>query len=220
MRWLITTLFAMPAITMAQTICIDPGHPSEVGIGTEGKRTSEVKVVWEVAQLLKKQLTIDGYRVVMTKRELMEKVSNRERADIANQSDAHLLIRLHCDASPDSGFGVYYPSQTGTTQGVTGPDNRTLAASARAARAFHLAMSARLKGDLKDQGLRTDLQTAVGAKQGALTGSIFSKVPVVLVEMVVLTNLKDEAFIISQSGRRKMVEALADGVRAAVPRRR
>ena len=60
------------------------------------------------------------------------------------------------------------------------------------------------------------MQTAVGGRQGALTGSVFSKVPVLLVEMVVLTNAKDEAFILSKQGRALMVDALAKGVLAAV----
>lgn len=77
-------------------------------------------------------------------------------------------------------------------------------------------MAKSLKGSLRDNGLKTDVQTAVGAKQGALTGSIFSQVPAVLVEMVVLTNRRDEAFILSKSGRAKMVEALTAGVLAAV----
>ena len=34
-------------------------------------------------------------------------------------------------------------------------------------------------------GVKTDRQTAIGGKQGALTGSVFSEVPVVTVEMLV-----------------------------------
>jgi N-acetylmuramoyl-L-alanine amidase len=56
----------------------------------------------------------------------------------------------------------------------------------------------------------------VGSRHGALIGSIFSKVPVVLVEMVVLTNAKDEAFLLSAKGRSAMAEALAKGVLAAL----
>jgi N-acetylmuramoyl-L-alanine amidase len=57
--------------------------------------------------------------------------------------------------------------------------------------------------------------TAVGAKQGALTGSIFSLVPVILVEMVVLTNSVDEAFFLKH-GKTKLADALEQGVVAAV----
>ena len=62
----------------------------------------------------------------------------------------------------------------------------------------------------------SDIKTAVGGKQGALTGSIFSKVPVVLVEMATITLKHDEVFMLSEVGQRKMAEALADGVKAAL----
>ena len=75
-----------------------------------------------------------------------------------------------------------------------------------------------LKGSLKDRGVRTDAQTSVGARNGgALTGSIYSKVPVLLVEMCVLTKPSDEKFIRTDAGQKKMAEALFAGINAAVP---
>jgi N-acetylmuramoyl-L-alanine amidase len=65
---------------------------------------------------------------------------------------------------------------------------------------------------LKDGGVRGDSRTLVGSRQGALTGSIFSEVPVVLVEMVVLSNARDAAFIKSASGQALMARAIADGI--------
>jgi N-acetylmuramoyl-L-alanine amidase len=52
----------------------------------------------------------------------------------------------------------------------------------------------------------------VGSRQGALTGSIFSEVPVVTVEMVVLSNAHDARFITSARGERRMAEAIAAGI--------
>ena len=70
-----------------------------------------------------------------------------------------------------------------------------------------------LKGSLKDRGVRTDAQTSVGARNGgALTGSIYSKVPVLLVEMCVLTKPSDEKFIRTDAGQKKMAEALFAGM--------
>jgi N-acetylmuramoyl-L-alanine amidase len=218
MKYLALLLVAAPVLGAAQTICIDPGHPSEVGVGTKGKRATELQVAWEVAVALRDRLRRAGLATVLTKQGLNQKVLNRQRAEVANGCQATLMVRLHCDASAGSGFAVYYPSQPGKSAGVTGPSADVIASSRAAATVFHSAMSARLRGQLRDNGLKTDLQTAVGARQGALTGSVFSKVPVLLVEMVVLTNPKDEAFITSKAGRAKMVEALADGVLAAVRR--
>ncbi len=218
MKPLLLLLALLPALCSAQTVCIDPGHISEVGAGTKGRKTTELKVAWEVAQLLKERLAQKGITTVLTKSKIDQKVLNRERSAIANKNKVDLMVRLHCDAAAGSGFAVYYPSRKGTARGVTGPSQAVLTRSKAAANRFHAAMAKTLAGSLKDNGLKTDLATAIGAKQGALTGSIHSQVPVLLVEMVVLTNPKDEAFVVSRSGRAALVEALTQGVLAAVRR--
>lgn len=205
-------LMASPPVT----ICIDPGHPSDAGSGTRGKHSTEIGVAWQVATALEAELKAEGFRVVLTKHAEPEMVTNRRRAEIANEARAALMVRLHCDAGEGSGFAVYYPDRKGTWKGNTGPDATVLQSSALAGKRFHLAMAETLAGSvLKDNGLKTDMQTAIGARQGALTGSIFSQVPVVLVEMVVLTNPKDEDFILSEAGKTLVVKALARGVLAA-----
>lgn len=210
-------LFTSLAAAQSRVICIDPGHPSEVGRGTHGRQFTEIQVVWKVAVLLKQKLEADGYQVVMTKNSEEEFVRNKRRAEIANASHAALLVRLHCDAEGGRGFGTYYPSQQGKSQGVTGPSRQVIAESKAAAEKFHEGVVQSLNGLLPDRGLMTDLQTAVGHKQGALTGSVFSKVPVLLVEMLVLTNPKDEAVLTREDGFGRLAEALRSGVHSAVP---
>ena len=223
--WLTLSILSLTQSAMAQgtpyehrVVCIDPGHPSEVGLGTHGKRTSEIEVAYRVATSLAARLRAEGFVVVMTKHDMMEKVTNRRRAEIANAAGASLLLRLHCDAAAStlSGFALYYPSQPGVTHGVRGPAQDVIRSSAKAAKLMYPAMTKSLEGKLPSQGLKSDLATAIGKKQGALTGSIFSKVPTVLVEMVVLTNPKDEDWILSEGGQQAMVSALDAGVRAAL----
>lgn len=202
------------------TICIDPGHVSEVGAGTRGRKTTELKVVWEVAVKLQDRLTAQGYRVVMTKKSLEERVTNTQRAQIANTSKASLFLRLHCDAVGGSGFAVYYPDRQGKAKdGSVGPSASVLSASKPIAQSLHRSLAQGLKGSLADRGLFTDRATLIGGKQGALTGSIFSKVPVVLVEMAVLTNPKDEEFIAGTAGQKLFVSSLEAGIDAALKRR-
>ena len=88
--------------------------------------------------------------------------------------------------------------------------------STKLSKAFYEAFNTTIGDALLCNGLLPDTRTAVGSKQGALTGSIFSKVPVLLVEMVTLTNAKDEAFMSNPKTRRKMVLALEKGTRAAI----
>jgi N-acetylmuramoyl-L-alanine amidase len=54
----------------------------------------------------------------------------------------------------------------------------------------------------------------VGARQGALTGSIFSQVPVVLIEMAVLTNPQDEAWIEKRENQLLYAQAITHATEA------
>jgi N-acetylmuramoyl-L-alanine amidase len=196
-------------------VCIDPGHPSEVASGQNVQNgTSETHVDWVVATKLREALESRGYEVVLTKSSEAEMVKNRERALIANRARAALMIRLHCDASTERGFAVYYPDRQGRARdGSVGPAPDVIEESRRAAEAIHAGLAEGLKGALNDNGLRTDYQTKVGREQGgALTGSIFSEVPVVTIEMVVLSNAEDAEFIKTEEGQRRMADAIADGV--------
>ena len=201
------------ADAMQPIVCIDPGHPSEVSSGAELQNgTTEVHIAWMVSLKLQKALQAQGCKVVLTKSKEDELVKNKERAQIANAAGAALMIRLHCDATADSGYALYYPDRQGTKEGVTGPTPEVMQRSQQAAEAIHAAMATLLTGVLKDGGVRGDSKTLIGSKQGALTGSIFSQVPVVTIEMVVLSNKADAAFIKSKSGQQQMAQALAAGV--------
>ena len=81
-------------------------------------------------------------------------------------------------------------------------------------RLFHPAVIAALGGALADRGIKGDSATGVGGKQGALTGSIFSQVPALTVEMVVLTDTHDYHFIRTRAGQQQMARALLAGVEA------
>lgn len=210
------TILGLALVLAGPVICIDPGHPSENGRGSRGKSLTEVQVAWQVAQKLKRLLVADGYTVVLTKISEEEMVRNKRRAEIANQARAELMVRLHCDAANGSGISVYYPEKEGKVDGITGPSAEVRKRSGELARRFHPALIAALKGKHPDRGLMTDRQTAIGGRQGALTGSVYSKVPVLLVELAVLTNAKDEAFLKSNEGMELLCHALEAGVKAAV----
>lgn len=201
-------------------VCIDPGHPSEVASGRNIQNgTSEAHIDWVVAEKLRAALEARGYEVVLTKSSEEELVRNKDRALIANRARAALMIRLHCDASAQRGFAVYYPDRPGRAKdGTTGPEPDVIEESRRAAEAVHAGLAEGLKGALQDNGVRTDYQTKVGRDQGgALTGSIFSEVPVVTIEMVTLSDPSDAEFIKTEEGQKRMAAAIADGVTRFVP---
>ncbi len=203
----------LPTPLAGAIICIDPGHPSETSPGCTGPTgVTENHINWVIALKLRDQLTAAGARVVLTKSSENEMVTNRRRAEIANAAGAHVMIRLHCDAAPKSGFALYYPDRAGTKFGHTGPPPSVRAASRTAADAIYRGMRRVLAGHLPARGLHGDSATYVGSRQGALTGSIFSLVPTVTIEMCVLTVASDEKFISSAAGQQKMVEALQAGL--------
>lgn len=200
------------------TVCIDPGH-SKKTVGAQGRslHLREYQVCWQMAQKLQAALKEKGVNVVLTKDDEDANVGNDERARIANRAHADLFIRLHCDSGSDSGIATFYPAAQGTIRGKTGPSKEVIAQSRSCARAFHPALLKALHGVLHNRGIRTDAQTAVGGKLGgALEGSIYSEVPVILVEMCVLDNRKDEEFIASEDGQNRLARAMAAGAQAAV----
>ncbi len=203
-------------ISSTNVICIDPGHPSESGHGTAGRHITEIDAAWDVSLLLKQDLIADGFTVVSTKSSAEEFVTNKQRAETANNAHAALMIRLHCDADAGTGIASYAPDRQGVVNGVHGPSQTVIDESQAALKVFHAALIKSLDGLLADRGMFADTSTRIGGKQGALTGSIYSKVPVVLVEMCVLTNPHDEAIIDSADGQRKIAAALTAGVKAAV----
>ena len=194
-------------------ICVDPGHPSETSAGTETNdhKLTERHVNWVEALLLKKLLEHDGARVVLTKAAEKQFVTNRHRAEIANQAHADLFLRLHCDYASEEGFATFYPNRTGTVQGHTGPSKRILRLSYADALLFQKAAINALNGKLNDRGARGESRTSVGAKQGALTGSIFSNVPALTVEMCVLNQPHDVKFIRSHNGPNELARSLEAG---------
>jgi N-acetylmuramoyl-L-alanine amidase len=194
-------------------VCIDPGHPSETSAGNVVQNgTTEVHIAWTVALKLRALLEAKGIRTVMTKSAEGQLVKNRDRALTANRARAALMVRLHCDAGADSGFALYAPDRQGSVQGIRGPSPEVIERSQQAARTIHKGMAQSLGEALKDGGVRGDSRTYIGSRQGALTGSIFSEVPVVTIEMVVLSNRADAEFIKSEQGQNKMAEAIAAGI--------
>lgn len=198
------------------TVCIDPGHPSEVNSGkTIQNGTCENHIDWVVALRLQQLLKDRHYHVVMTKSSENQLVTNVDRALVGNRVHADLTVRLHCDASPDTGYALYYPDRQGTAHGKTGPTADVMKTSKLCAELLDAGMALKMNGILKNGGVRGDSRTLIGSKQGALTGSIFSQVPIVTIEMVVLSNKKDADYAKTESGQQSIADAIATGIEMA-----
>jgi N-acetylmuramoyl-L-alanine amidase len=197
-----------------RSVCIDPGHPSEISDGLQVVNgITENHCNWVIALRLKRILEEAGFRVVLTKQAEEERVTNRRRAEIANEAEAALMVRLHCDYGSGTGFQLFYPAVPGRFGSFTGPSPEVCRESRRAAEALHAGLEAHLQGELKDNGIKTDRSTKIGKEYGALIGSIFARVPAVTVEMAFLSHPKDAAFLKSEAGQQKLARGLATGIK-------
>jgi N-acetylmuramoyl-L-alanine amidase len=196
-------------------VCIDPGHPSEVSAADNIQNgTTEVSVNWTIANGLLSALSQkQGIKVILTRDNFKKMTTNRARAEVANDSGACISLRIHCDSGANNGITFYYPDRKGKTKnGDEGPSEEVIGSSKKAAEIINGAAGKILSPKLKINGIKGDSATLIGSKQGALTGSIYSKVPVVTVEMVYLNNKKDADFIKSDEGRDLMIKALSQGI--------
>lgn len=196
-------------------VVVDPGHPSENGLGARTKQgIREVDLNWEFSTALHEALSRNStLRTILTKESVEELVTNRRRAEIANEASASFMLRIHCDSGRGHGLTLYYPSGPGKLGADEGPSVEICSASAHLAAHLQYIFEKRLNGVFRVNSLRTDRQTAIGSRQGALTGSIYSRVPIVTVELGYLDNPNDVAFLTATDSRRLLVEALAEAIR-------
>jgi N-acetylmuramoyl-L-alanine amidase len=209
-----------PPERVRTVVCVDPGHPNSFNSGLQPVNgTTETHINWVVGVKLEKVLKDLGYDVVMTRADEKKYVENKDRALICNAGGAALSVHLHCESTPGSGFALYYPDRIGThnykddpDNGFKGPSAQVMAGSKTLAETVSKGMKEKLAGTLPSRGVFGDSRTAVGASQGALTFSIFSKIPTLTIEMAVLTNKSDAALMKTEQGQLKMANAIAAGI--------
>lgn len=205
------------AIKEPKTIVIDPGHssignsdkePTAPGSnilkakdvhGATGTTTKipEYKTVLNISLLLRSELESRGYNVVMTKTKIDDSISNIERANIGNNNNADLVMRIHCDASNDSGVNgasMQIPANTKYTSLIY---EKSKCYGETIINTFSNSLG------LKNRGVvyREDL-----------TGFNWSNVPVVLLETGFLSNPKDDKFISDENNHKIIAKAIADGI--------
>ncbi|CAG7650357.1 hypothetical protein PAESOLCIP111_06060 [Paenibacillus solanacearum] len=202
----------------ARLIVIDPGHqrkgnnePEPVGpdtratkpkvsSGTVGVQTRkpEYALNLEVSVLLKEELMRRGFEVLMTRESHDVDISNKERAELANEAGAALAIRIHADgdASPKTrGFSVLYPSAAASLAGPIAEPSRAAAAE-----------------------ILTGLREATGSKgrglsaRSDLSGFNWSEVPVVLVELGFMTNPEEDTLLSDPDYQQQLASGIAEGI--------
>lgn len=199
------------------TICIDAGHGdtvstesypnnpdedvSEDGIvqplGTSGDESgNEYAVNLKVAKLLQADLEEEGAEVVMVRTTNDVVISPKDRALIANDCDADMFIRLHCDSAGSStrGFLTLLPADTGYQA-----DDDLYEESQ--------AMGEQMHEQIVEELGCNDRGCTVRSDQG---GFNWCKVPCVLFEMANMDNAKDDALLATKSYQSELASAIAN----------
>lgn len=199
-------------------IYIDPGHQErgnndkeplapgsselkpKVATGTKGVATGkpEYVLVLEVSMRIKDKLEAKGYSVAMTRQTHDVDISNKERAELANNAGADLLVRIHADGHTSSktrGASVLYPDQSVSA-------TAELYERSKAAAGIILA----------DMIAETEAKSRGIVARDDLSGFNWSTVPNVLIEMGFMTNPEEDRLLSTPDYQDKMAEGIAAGV--------
>lgn len=199
-------------------ICLDPGHQergnsqkepnapnsnvlkAKVSSGTRGSFTGvpEYEFNLDFSKRLKEQLENRGYEVLLTRETHNVDISNKERAEYANDNVVNLFIRIHADGSSNStvkGFHVLCPSQEREVTKSIYEDSK---------RASELILEY-VKRDkeipTRGIGFRSDI-----------TGFNWSKVPVTLIEVGFMTNKEEERNLLNSEYQLKVIKGICEGI--------
>ncbi|BCZ47711.1 hypothetical protein psyc5s11_37780 [Clostridium gelidum] len=200
-----------------KVIVIDPGHGAggnkgyelqspdssitkiKDGGGTEGIATGvpEYAVTLKVSEKLKTLLEQNNYTVIMTKTQASEAPGNIERAEVGNNNNADLVIRIHCD-------GLDNQSITGASMLVPAPIGYAKDIS---------SISGQYGQTILDDLVATAGMNNRGVvERNDMTGFNWSKVPVVLVEMGFMSNPDEDRLLNDDSYENKLAQGLNNGI--------
>jgi len=222
--------FAQAASPSIRTIVVDPGHGGEE-IGARGVNGAmEKDITLDVSRRLKAAIEARlGIRVLLT-REDDRLVPLDERASIANNNKADLLISIHVNASPRRdarGAEVFYLSLDGlsaeTRRMAENPQGKTLPTLGggsrdielilwETAQARHLAESAVLAGFIEEELRKTVEMSLRSLQQASFRVLVGANMPAVLVEIGFVSNPDQEAQLITDGYKNQIVQAIYDAI--------
>ena len=202
------------------TVCIDPGHQLhamytkepigpgsgtwkiKVSSGTYGpwSRLNEYEVVLRIGLKLRTELRLRGYNVVMTRTKNAVSLSNADRARFANNNNANVMIRLHCD-------GQDYGSWLHGVRGMAAASGNRYLSGSVVSNGQRLARTlARYQAKSTGQPWLETLYT------NEMTGINWAKMPCAIVEMGYMSNYSEDLRLANSDYQDKIVTGLANGL--------
>ena len=189
---------------MSATEPIGPGssqRKAKVTGGASGCVTHlpEYKLNLQVAKKLQKELVNRGYKVFMVRTKNNVRMSNVQRAKVANKYKADAFIRIHANSAGSS-------SVKGALTIAPASNNRYMTKANRKA-----------SQKLSKKVLKAMCKTTGAKNRGvmytnSMTGINWCKVPVTIVEMGFMSNPSEDRKMAKASYQKKIVKGIADGI--------
>lgn len=173
-------------------LVIDAGHGGR-DLGASGRRTHEKDLTLKIAKQVSKRVKRDckNVEVILTRTE-DEYVSLEDRAGMANFFNADLFLSIHVNSAPTLAQG------TETFVHRRAADGRS----------EHFARL--IQREYREQGERVDR----GVKRANFVVLRETRMPSVLTEVGFISHKKEEKFMKSRRGRKRLSRCLADAFRA------
>lgn len=182
---------------------IGPGSKktkAKVSSGTQGVATGvpEYKLNLIIAKKVKEELIDRGYEIVMIRESHDVNLSNKERAEIANESGAEIFMRIHADGSVNpeaNGASTLYPSKKNPYVSYLHKDSYAL--SKAVIDAICEKTGAKNRGPIA----RDDM-----------SGINWCTIPVTIIEMGYMSNKAEDKLMQTEEYQDKIVQGICDGI--------
>ena len=208
------------SVGSSYVIMLDPGHQSQGDSDTEpnGPGSEEMKarvtsgatgvstgvkeyeLTLEIGLLLKQELENRGFTVLMTRETHDVNISNMERAQMANQANADITVRIHAnsfDHAAVNGAVTLAPSTSNPYVGELAEESQKLSQAVIHAYCESTGMD--------NRGVQID---------DTMTGINWCEMPVTIVELGFMSNTTDDTNMQDDTYQEKMVKGIADGIDA------